>query len=243
MGELLVSKLSIVIPCLNEIQSIDFVYQRLVTLRERLLRNQIVDAVEWIVVDDGSTDGSTEKLRSLKGIKVLRHEKALGYGRSLKDGFQMAEGEWLACFDMDATYDPLDVGDCLIELQTRNLDIVFGIRPFFSSGMPIVRSIGNSLFSAMVRWFVGHGVSDIASGLRVFHRRRLKEVLGLREDDFQFGFSFTVWPLKAKWKIGSLPINYGLRKGDSKLIPLKDGIGFLRVLVNYGWRGRQVDLA
>ncbi|MBX2988549.1 MAG: glycosyltransferase family 2 protein [Bdellovibrionaceae bacterium] len=225
------TSLSIVIPCLNEEEAIDAMMPRLQEVRENFLRDKIVDFFEVIVVDDGSQDDSVRKLLTYPWLHVIQHRVPQGYGATLKQGFRAAGGEWIGFFDLDFTYDPRDLKACFREVTSHKADIVYGTRLFWSQGMPLIRGFGNFVLSSIVRWVFGRGVSDIATGFRVFHRERLPEVLALPEKHFDFGFSFTMWTLNRRWKIVQVPISYSRRRGRSKLHALKDGLVFFRVLI------------
>lgn len=222
---------SVVIPCFNEEAAIDDVVGKLTALRERLVAAGKVSGVEIIIVDDASTDGSPEKILRHPGVRLIRQPARSGYGACLKKGFAAAEGDWLGFLDMDSTYDPHDLGECLHHARRTDADIVFGVRPFWGEGMPLLRGFGNFCFSKIVRVLYGRGSDDIASGLRVFHRRRRDQVVSLPHDHFDFGFSITIWALAKRWRTQQVPIAYHRRAGESKLHSLRDGLVFFRVVL------------
>ena len=222
---------SIVIPCLNEERAIDDVLTRLVQLQSELCHSSSLKNFEIIVVDDGSTDNSLEKIKKYSSVKVIQHAKSRGYGACLKEGFRVCEGDWIGFLDMDSTYDPRDLEPVLQRARATEADIVFGVRSFWGPGMPLWRGFGNFLFSKIVRLIFGRGSDDIASGLRVFHRRQREQILALPHNRFDFCFSLTIWALVHRWRIQQIPISYSERSGESKLHSLRDGLLFFRVVL------------
>lgn len=233
-------EISLVIPCLNEQESIPYVMGRLRLLRDQWALSQPPRRCEILVVDDGSTDRSPSLLAEHQDlVRVLRSESPQGYGAALHRGFREAQGKWIGFFDLDSTYDPVSFIPMHEELLRQEADIVYGRREFWGPGMPFVRGFGNFLFSRIVRLCFGRGVDDIATGMRIFKRERLQEALSLQQDThFDFGFSFTIWTLLKKWKIAQVPISYGVRQGESKLMSFKDGLVFFRVVFQMMLRQR-----
>ena len=221
---------SIVIPCLNEVAAIDDVLTRLSNLQNHLISSSQLKDFEIIVVDDGSTDGSVAKIKKYSHVKLIEHPQTRGYGACLKEGFRVCQGDWIGFLDMDSTYDPRDLEPILHKARATEADIVFGVRSFWGPGMPWLRGFGNFLFSKIVRLLFGRGSDDIASGLRVFHRRQREQVLALPHNRFDFCFSLTIWALVHRWRIQQIPISYSERNGESKLHSLKDGLLFFRVV-------------
>ena len=218
--------LSIVVPAFNEEDSIARVIDRLMKTREELLQRGSVSEVDILVVDDGSTDRTTALVRSYPSVRLIQHEVNRGYGAALKTGFRHATGTYLAFLDADASYHPESIPDLLTRLIDEQADVVVGSRMMGAfSGMTRVRYLGNWLFAKLLGWLVGQRVTDSASGLRIFTRAALPQLLPLPD-----GLNLTpVMSARAHHeglRIIEVPIPYDIRQGRSKLSVIRDGLRF-----------------
>ncbi len=217
--------LSVVFPCRNEEGAVAEMFARLAPIRQDL-ENQGWE-VEVIVVDDASTDRSAENLLRYENISVITNDRACGYGGALKRGFLAARAEWIIFLDMDRTYCVEDIPALLKVAVDGGFDMVYGRRPFQNSGMPIVRRIGNAGFVLASRLLFGARIRDVCTGFRVFHRRRLAEILALSDDGLNFSIQLTSASVLRRWKIHEIPVRYEERLGESKLSVFADGFRFL----------------
>src|SRR5205823_2721226 len=113
---------SVIIPVYNEARSIELVIQR---VRATGLAHEI------IVVDDGSTDGTFDcllKLRTIPGLKLVRHQGNRGKGAAIRTGLQHATGEFAIIQDADTEYDPADYPALLRPLLAGESNVVYGVR-------------------------------------------------------------------------------------------------------------------
>jgi glycosyltransferase involved in cell wall biosynthesis len=212
--------ITVIIPCLNEEQGI-----------ENVLRAMPDFVDEVIVVDNGSTDQTSEVARSL-GAQVIR-EDVRGYGRSYKRGFAGAKGDLIVTLDGDHSY-PADALSYLIEAFLHlNVDFLnasrFPVRD--SRGMSFRNKIGNLILSLAMSILFLHWVRDSQSGMWVFRRSILKE-MKLESDGMSFSEEIKIEALRSsKIRFGEIAIMYSSRLGESKLNPWKDGLGNLWFLV------------
>ncbi len=227
-------KLSIVFPCHNEERAIDEILTRLARVRAELLKSGL--QTEVIVVDDGSSDGSRALLRSIKDIQLIVHDRAMGYGGALKSGFAVCQGDAILFLDMDRTYRVEDIPRMVEFFNSGNWDMVYGRRPFQNSGMPLFRQLGNAFFAWLIRTLLTSEISDVCTGMRIFPRGRLKEVLSLGRDGLNFSIQLTALSILKGWRITEVEIGYEDRVGKSKLSVFKDGFQFLYVVLSFrGW--------
>jgi glycosyltransferase involved in cell wall biosynthesis len=216
---------SVVIPCLNEAESIE---QCVTIALGAMVRAEI--AGEVIVADNGSEDGSAELAR-LAGARVV-HEPVRGYGSAYLAGFAAAHGEYIVMADADLTYDFNEIPRFLQALEAGG-DMVIGDRMsnIHPGAMPWHhRYIGNPLLSNFLNLLFHTGVSDAHCGMRAFRREHL-ERLDLRTTGMEFASEMVVRAAKAKLDIRQLPIEYRARGGESKLSSFRDGWRHLRFLI------------
>ncbi|MFN0070622.1 MAG: glycosyltransferase family 2 protein [Chloroflexota bacterium] len=222
--------LSVVIPALNEENGIADIVGRL----ERVLPSLEavgVQNLEIIVVDDGSTDRTAEVAARSPLVRVVKHEKNRGYGAAIKTGFAEARGELLAFTDADGTYPP-ERFDALCQAILRDgADVVVGSRRSGeASEMPLVRQIGNFVWSNLVSLIGNHRVADPASGMRVIRRDVLEKLYPL-PDGLNFTPVMSTRSVHEDLKVVEVPIAYRERVGRSKLSVVRDGIRFLTTIV------------
>jgi glycosyltransferase involved in cell wall biosynthesis len=216
---------SVVIPCLNEAQSIE---QCIATARAAMDAAGI--AGEVVVADNGSIDGSAA-LAEGAGARVV-HEPHRGYGNAYLAGFAAARGRYILMADADLTYDFNEIPRFLAGLE-GGADMIIGdrmgnIRP---GAMPWHhRYIGNPLLSRLLNLLFHAGVNDAHCGMRAFRAEHL-ERLDLRTSGMEFASEMVVRATKAGLRIAQLPIEYHPRGGESKLSSLRDGWRHLRFLV------------
>jgi glycosyltransferase involved in cell wall biosynthesis len=227
--------LSIVVPFYNEEAAIEDILRRCAAAGAALAGERAALAeVEVLAVDDGSHDASAERAGRVSGVRVVRHTENRGYGAALKTGFAAARGEWLAFLDADGTCCPLSLGNLLDKALAEELDVVIGARMHRGSRMPAVRVAGNRFFRALVSALGGAGVTDVASGIRVL-RRTAFEALAPLPDGMDFSPAMSARAiLDPALRLGEAPVWYDARVGESKLSALRDGLRFLRVIVDAG---------
>jgi glycosyltransferase involved in cell wall biosynthesis len=217
--------LSIVIPCLDEAETIEECVRR---AQHALDANGI--AGEVIVVDNGSQDGSG-RLADAAGAHVV-HEPERGYGSAYLAGLATARGEYILMADADLTYDFAEAPHFVAELE-RGADMVIGNRMdnIDPGAMPWHhRYIGNPLLSGFLNMMFRTGVSDAHCGMRALRRDVLPR-LDLRTSGMEFASEMVIRAAKEKLEIRQFAIEYHPRGGESKLSSFRDGWRHLRFLL------------
>lgn len=221
--------LSVVIPAYNEENGIEEIARRVLDV-EPALKEVGVDALELIVVDDGSKDRTVEIASSIPGVRLIQHAQNKGYGGALKTGFASAKGELIGFLDADGTYPP-EYFPKLCTAALAGADLVIGSRRAGEqSHMPLTRRIGNFFFANLLSLVSRQKVSDSASGQRVFKREVLERMLPL-PDGLNLTPVQSARALHEEMKIAEVPIPYAERLGDSKLSVVHDGRIFLQSIL------------
>ncbi|MFN8791881.1 MAG: glycosyltransferase family 2 protein [Bdellovibrionales bacterium] len=229
--------ISLIIPCYNESEAIPIVSRRLEMARNLLQERGW--ALEVLVVNDGSTDSTEKVLSQYPELRVISHPQNLGYGQALKTGFAQSRGELIAMMDMDATYDPTNVVDLLRHLQAHDLDVVFGNRLLDSSDFTRWRRFGNLFLGFVFRHCLRLPRTDVCSGLRLFSRKFIPEILELPYRGFNLSIAMSELFLSQSRKCQQIPIRYSARLGESKLVSFYEGWTHLYVIFTIWLRSRR----
>ncbi|MHC4219269.1 MAG: glycosyltransferase family 2 protein [Planctomycetota bacterium] len=225
-------RLLITIPALNEETSIALTIERCLDAREQIISQSPVTDVEVTVVSDGSTDRTVEIARQYADrINLIVFERNRGYGAAITEAWLKSGADLLGFLDADGTCDPLYFSEFCRELIQRDADVVLGCRLNRDSRMPAVRRLGNKLFAWMLTVLSHTRVRDAASGMRVIRRSSLIKIFPLPT-----GLHFT--PAMSARAVMSRDLElievdmpYHEREGESKLSPIRDGVRFLRVIL------------
>jgi len=228
-------KLSVLIPVYNEAQTIDEIL--------RLVAAEGTEK-EIIVVDDGSTDGTREKLRAWDGrdgVRVVLHDRNLGKGRAVCTALDAARGEFLVIQDADLEYDPGEYPLLLKPLEAGRADVVFGSR-FVGSSEHRVQNFwhqqGNRLLTLISNVVTGLNLSDMATCYKAFNRR-VVPALDLQERGFGVDAEITAKIARGGFRVFEVPVSYfGRSRSEGKKIRLKDGFSALGALAKYARGGR-----
>ncbi|MGD2121010.1 MAG: glycosyltransferase family 2 protein [Gemmatimonadota bacterium] len=216
--------LSVVIPAYNEIGTAEVLLRR---VREVPLK------LEVIVVDDGSTDGTRELLKSLEGeglVDVLIfHEENQGKGAALQTGFKRASGDVTVVQDADLEYDPLEFPLLLQPILSRRADAVYGSR--FLGGPHRVllfwHSVGNRFLTLLSNMFTDLNLTDMETCYKMV-RTDLLQSLPLSARRFGIEPELTARLAQAHARVYELPISYhGRSYAEGKKINWKDGVAAL----------------
>ncbi len=164
--------ISVFFPCYNDAESI----KRLVDDASLTLKKLTTD-YEIIVIDDGSTDKSRQVLKKLAlrhpSLKLVFHERNLGYGRALRTGFKTATKELVFYTDGDGQYDVKEL-PILLSLMTKDVDIANGIK--MSRHDPTYRIFIGNLYSFVTRWLFFLPIYDVDCDFRLIRRLLLKKL-------------------------------------------------------------------
>jgi glycosyltransferase involved in cell wall biosynthesis len=223
-------KLSVLIPVYNEVRTIDEIL--------RLVAAEGTEK-EIIVVDDGSTDGTREKLAAWDGkdgVRVILHENNAGKGRAVRTAMEASRGEILLIQDADLEYDPGEYPRLLRPIEAGRADVVFGSR-FSGSSEHRVQHFwhakGNWLLTGITNAFTGLNLTDMASCYKAFHRRVVPS-LQLESRGFGIDAEITAKVARGNFHIFEVPVSYfGRSKADGKKIRLKDGFSALSALFRH----------
>lgn len=216
---------SVVIPCLNEAQSIEEAVRR----ARRALEENNFDG-EVVVADNGSTDGSPE-LAERAGARVV-HEQRRGYGSAYLAGFSAAKGDYIVMADADLTYDFEDIPRFVAQLEA-GAELVMGnrMKNIKPGAMPWHhRYIGNPVLTGVLNLFFRTGIRDAHCGMRGVRRDVLPR-LDLRSTGMEFASEMVIRAAKEGLDIREIPIEYHPRAGESKLSSFRDGWRHLRFLL------------
>ena len=232
-------KLSIVIPCYNERNTIIKIIDKVIFY----LKNYNLYNYEIIIVDDFSNDGTKEilqKLDSKKNVKIFFHDQNLGKGAAVHTGIANTTGELLIIQDADLEYDPSDYDNLLRPFFEADADIVYGSR--FIGGGKYVRIhffwhyIANKIITFICNMFINLNLTDVETGYKVFRTSCLND-LKLKEKSFSFEPEITIKLAKRKYKFFEVPISYNGRSYDEgKKIGLKDAFIALKAIFIYSIR-------
>ncbi len=224
-------KLSIVIPVYNEINTLGNVVDKVREVALPMVK-------EIIVVDDFSTDGTRELVKSFDeaDIKTIFHQKNQGKGAALRSGFQYATGDIILIQDADLEYDPQDYLKLLQPILDGKADVVFGSRFQGSEAHRVLyywHSVGNRILTTISNMLTNINLTDMETCYKVFRRDILMRVL-LKEDRFGFEPEITAKVARQKCRIFEVGISYNGRcYEDGKKIGWRDGVWAFWCIVKY----------
>jgi len=220
------TSVSVVIPCLNEAETIA---ECVTSARTVLAENHLEGEV--IVVDNGSTDGSGELARAA-GATVV-DEPRRGYGSAYLAGLAAARGDYIVMVDADLTYDFREIPNFVKELDA-GAELVVGNRMagLQPGAMPWLSRIGNPILSGFLNALHRTRIGDAHCGMRAVRQSALP-VLNLRTVGMEFASEMVIRATREHLDVREIPIELHPRVGESKLSPFRDGWRHLRLIVVY----------
>lgn len=207
--------ISVVIPAYCEEETISEVLQRVIKV------SWSMGNVEIIVVDDGSTDRTGEKVQAFPFVKYIRHQVNQGKGAAMRTGIKEANGKIIVIQDADLEYLPEYIPSLVQPIADGEMDIVYGSRfEGRPEGMTLSHYVGNSILSLVARFLYSVKITDIMTGQKAFRRSVLKSVQ-LEENGFAVEIEITCHSLNngEAQKYAEVPIPYSYRQhGVSKIV-------------------------
>ena len=228
-------RLSVVMPCYNEVTTISEIVKRVLSSPH---------TAELVIVDDGSTDGTRDLLAGFddKRVSVVLQPDNKGKGAAIRRGFAEASAEFVIVQDADLEYNPVDYDLMLEPLLSGVADVVYGSR--FQSGRPrrvlyFWHSIGNRLLTLLSNMFTDLNLTDMETCYKAFRLEVVKK-LDLREDRFGIEPEITAKVAAAGWRVWEVGISYSGRTYDEgKKVSWRDGVAAVGCIVKYGIQGRR----
>ncbi|MFT5138397.1 MAG: glycosyltransferase involved in cell wall biosynthesis [Lysobacterales bacterium] len=226
--------LSVIIPCFNEVNSIEQVVQSVLDI--------IGDEGEIIIVDDFSTDGTRDLLKNnIDGITaaVIYQDKNQGKGAALRKGFAAATKSIVIVQDADFEYDPGDFQSVIDPILKNQADVVYGSRFQGHHAHRVLyywHSLGNSLLTLMSNMFTNLNLTDMETGYKAF-RREVIQSMEIEEDRFGFEPEITAKIARGGFRIYEVGIAYfGRTYAEGKKIGWKDGMWAIWCILKYNLR-------
>ncbi|MBL27013.1 MAG: glycosyl transferase family 2 [Rhodospirillaceae bacterium] len=221
---------SIVMPCYNEEEGLGMTVEH---LYERLPDH---GSFEIIIVNDGSSDRSGEILDDLTKkypkLRAEHHQRNRGYGAALKTGIRAAHSDIIVITDADGTYPNERIPDLVAAMDEA--DMVVGSRTGANVTYSKIRAIPKIFLRRYASWISGRDIPDINSGLRAFRKSVTEQFLGVLPDSFSFTTTITVAFLTNYFRVRYVPIDYAVRKGKSKIKPIRDTLRFVQLIARTG---------
>lgn len=224
-------KLSIVMPCYNEVETLESIV--------KAVKNCPYQNKEIILVDDCSTDGTREKLRdNIENLvdKVLYHDRNQGKGAALRTGIKAATGEVLIVQDADLEYDPNEIPKVIQPILDGKADVVYGSRFVGAAAHRVLyywHMVGNKFLTTLSNMFTNINLTDMETCYKAF-RKEIIQSVEIEEDRFGFEAEITAKVAKMKCRIYEVGISYsGRTYAEGKKIGWKDGLWAIRCILKY----------
>lgn len=219
--------MTLLVPAYDEAAGIEGVVRRLVAL-------DLGRPKELLVVDDGSTDGTRERLtelaEELDDLRVIMHSENRGYGASLKTGFTAAAHPVVVITDADGTYPEERIED-LLERMDDGAEMAVGARTGSNVHIPLIRRPAKAALRYLASYLAGRKIPDLNSGLRACRSDLVERYRPILPDGFSFTTTITLASMTNGHRVDYVSVNYAARKGRSKIQPIRDTLRFLALIV------------
>lgn len=204
------------------------------------LDHPIITAIQLVVVDDHSTDGSWEILRRLAGedsrILLLRHDRNRGKGSAIRTAMKHVTGDVTISHDADLEYDPADIPSLLVPFVQEGADAVFGTRFMASSYRRALmhrHTLVNRTLTELCNWFTDLSLTDLQTCYKAVRTPLLKSI-PLRSDDFRIEVELVFKLAKRRARIFEAPIRYMPRTyEEGKKISVRDSMLSLQAMLHF----------
>ncbi len=224
-------KLSIVIPCYNEKKTIRSIVDA--------VRASPVQDKEIVIVDDFSTDGTRDILKSEIAplvSKIVYHDFNQGKGAALRTGFQNVTGDVVVVQDADLEYDPQEYPKLMAPIVADRADVVFGSR--FSGGeahrvVYFWHMMGNQFLTLLSNMCTNINLTDMETCYKMF-RREIIQKISIEENRFGFEPEITAKVARSGCRIYEVGISYyGRTYAEGKKIGWRDGFRAIYCILKY----------
>ncbi len=224
-------KLSVVIPCFNELGTIAQVVEA--------IKASPIENCEIIIVDDCSTDGTRDLLKStmeLQVDKIIYHSVNQGKGAALRTGFSAASGDIVIVQDADLEYDPQEYALMIEPILKNKADVVFGSRFQGSRPHRVVyywHMLGNRFLTTLSNMLTNINLTDMETCYKAF-RKEIIQSIKIQENRFGFEPEITAKVAKTGCRIYEVGISYyGRTYKEGKKIGWKDGFQAIYCILKY----------
>lgn len=214
--------ISVIIPTFNEEKTIEITIKHIQDMLKLFNKKY-----EIVVVNDGSTDGTLEKLKKIENIRIITHKQNIGYGASIQTGIKNAKANQIVIIDGDNTYHAADIIDLL--KFSKNYDMVVGQRK--PKDFSIYRRPAKLILKVLAEYITGRKIPDLNSGLRTFNKKTFQRFNALLPKGFSLTTTITIIYILTGLKIKYIPISYDNREG-SKISPIKDFLNFNVLIIS-----------
>ena len=224
-------KVSILIPVFNEKDTLKLLLEKVEQANFAGLEKEI------IMVDDCSSDGTTEILKELsQNYKVLFHEKNQGKGAAIRTAVKEATGDFVVIQDADLEYLPDDYDKLLPILLNDEADVVYGSRFLNvenSKNFILKNKIANKFLTLLTNVLFGATITDMETCYKAFKREFIQGIT-IKSDRFDFEPEITAKVMKQKARLKEVPISYfGRGHEEGKKINWKDGVHAIFALIKF----------
>ena len=233
-------KLSVIIPVYNEEKTVGKLLKKLFSVKIP------VKSIEYIVVDDGSSDASASEISKFKirnpKLKFIKNKKNQGKGAAVRTGLKNTTGDYVVIQDADLEYNPADIIRLIKKLESQERPVVYGTR---LSRLPNLRRdertpvflmhyFGNKFLSLITSMLYHHWLTDMESCYKLFPKKAVQN-MKLSSRGFEFEPEITAKLLKRGYEIAEVPISTNPRGFDEgkKLNTVRDGTKALWTLIKY----------